>query len=332
MADRATLVEVLRQLEATKPAPPKAIYPFWWYVGQEKLRQAVELFCLDPGLGSLIVYGETGTGKTSAVLAISDFLSPIPLMKGCIQRCVPWEPPCAECKGAGRKEYEKLPPPVYSVPTSLGAGIRDAETAARAMDRIMPHAKRGLALLDPLGAFDPPLIARLLQQSAPHPQGQRPTIQVAAAHDLREPTLPLVALNFTLGVRVEGREDLEERIEIVRRMKEYTAGVTGPVDAERKAMKLRIEEARALLPQVEISEGTSQQVEGVCKRFLDATKARLDPLALRGTFLRVCRAWTALHKRRWVTGQEMKEASEFFFTHRLDAVGIKAGMKVELKF
>jgi magnesium chelatase subunit I len=332
VVERSTLVEVLRQLEATKPAPPRAIYPFWWYVGQERLRQAVELFALDPGLGSLLVYGETGTGKTSALLSISDFLPAVPMMKGCIQRCVPWEPPCAECKGAGRREYEKLPAPVYAVPTSLGAGIRDVETATRAMERILPHAKRGLAILDPLNAYDPPLVAKLLQQSAPHPQGQRPTVMVAAAHDLREPTLPLFALNFTLGVRVEGREDLEERIEIVRRMKEYSAGVTGPVDAERKAMKTRIEEGRALLPQVEISEGTSSAVEGVCKRFLDATKARLDPLAIRGTFLRVCRAWTALSKRRWVTVQEMEEASEFFFTHRLDAVGIKAGMKVELKF
>lgn len=332
MADRATLVEVLRQLEATKPAPPRATFPFWWYVGQERLRQAVELFCLDPGLGSLIVYGETGTGKTSALLSISEFLPAVPMMKGCAQRCVPWEAPCAECRSAGRKEYEKTPPPVYAVPTSLGAGVRDAETATRVLENLLVHARRGLALLDPLSAYDPPLIARLLQQTAPHPQGQRPTVQVAAAHDLREPTLPLVALNFTLGVRVEGREDLEERIEIVRRMKEHSAGVTGPVDAERRAMKARIDEGRALLPQVEISEGTSQQVEGVCRRYLDATRARLDPLALRGTFLRVCRAWAALNRRRWVTVQEMREASEFYFTHRLDAVGIRAGMKVELKF
>jgi magnesium chelatase subunit I len=55
----------------------KAAYPFSAIVGQEEMKQAIVLTAIDPGIGGVLVFGDRGTGKSTAVRALAALLPPI---------------------------------------------------------------------------------------------------------------------------------------------------------------------------------------------------------------------------------------------------------------
>ncbi len=56
-------------------------YPFPALVGQEQLRRALLALCVDPRIGGLLVLGDKGTGKSTAIRAIAALLAPAPLVE-----------------------------------------------------------------------------------------------------------------------------------------------------------------------------------------------------------------------------------------------------------
>lgn len=49
-------------------------YPFTAIVGQEKMKEAILLNLVDPGLGGVLIRGQKGTAKTTVVRAIPDLI------------------------------------------------------------------------------------------------------------------------------------------------------------------------------------------------------------------------------------------------------------------
>ena len=65
------------------------IYPFTAIVGQEYMRLDLILNAIDPLIGGLLVRGEKGTGKSTAVRGLSDLLPEIEIVSGCTFNCDP---------------------------------------------------------------------------------------------------------------------------------------------------------------------------------------------------------------------------------------------------
>ena len=49
-------------------------YPFCALVGQEMMKEAIVLNMIDPGLGGVLIRGQKGTAKTTAVRGIPDLM------------------------------------------------------------------------------------------------------------------------------------------------------------------------------------------------------------------------------------------------------------------
>ncbi|MDA0962941.1 MAG: ATP-binding protein, partial [Proteobacteria bacterium] len=58
-------------------------FPFSAIVGQAAMKQAMILTAIDPSIGGVLVFGDRGTGKSTAVRALAALLPPIKQVEGC---------------------------------------------------------------------------------------------------------------------------------------------------------------------------------------------------------------------------------------------------------
>mgnify|MGYP000695645380 CR=1 FL=1 len=61
----------------------KTPFPFSAIVGQHAMKQAMVLTAVDPGIGGVLVFGDRGTGKSTAVRALAALLPPIRAVESC---------------------------------------------------------------------------------------------------------------------------------------------------------------------------------------------------------------------------------------------------------
>jgi magnesium chelatase subunit I len=124
-------------------------FPFSAIVGQEQLKLALQLVVVDPGLGGVLVFGDRGTAKSTAVRALASLLPRMRVVEGCPYQCDP-SADGASC-GSGctassrRKEGAVTEAPVPVVDLPLGAtedrvvGALDLEAALRGVSGPLPR-------------------------------------------------------------------------------------------------------------------------------------------------------------------------------------------------
>src|SRR6478736_10476398 len=75
-------------------------YPFTAIVGQDRMKLALVLNAINPAIGGVLIRGEKGTGKSTAVRALARLLPEHSVVEGCHYGCDPddREALCAECR------------------------------------------------------------------------------------------------------------------------------------------------------------------------------------------------------------------------------------------
>jgi protoporphyrin IX magnesium-chelatase (EC 6.6.1.1) len=159
----------------------RKILPFTAIVGQEKMKKALILNAINPKIGGVLIRGEKGTAKSTAVRALADLLPEIDVVKGCPFFCNPNDinemcDICYEKKMDG-KELEVIRRRTRVVNLPLGAtedrvvGSLNVEKAIREGIRalepgILADANRGILYIDEVNLLDDHVADVLLDSAA----------------------------------------------------------------------------------------------------------------------------------------------------------------------
>jgi len=122
-------------------------FPFSAIVGQDEMKRALLISAVDPRIGGVMVFGDRGTGKSTAARALSALLPPMVAIAGCRYNCAPDEADrCPDQCGA--RKTAKVPVPFVDLP--LGA-TEDRVLGALDLERALGRGEK---------AFEPGLLAR----------------------------------------------------------------------------------------------------------------------------------------------------------------------------
>ena len=103
--------------------PARAVYPFAAIVGQDEMKRALLVAAVDQGVGGVLVFGDRGTGKSTAVRALAGLLPPMQVVEGCRYNCDP-AATAARCASvctirtfaSAAARARKVPVPVVDLP------------------------------------------------------------------------------------------------------------------------------------------------------------------------------------------------------------------------
>ena len=317
----------------------RPVYPFTAIVGQERLKRALLLNAINPRVGGVLIRGEKGTAKSTAVRALARLL---PLQR-VIADCQFGDPPddprrmCDRCHG---RLLAGEPLPVVERPTRLVelpvnasedrvVGALDLEHALAEGQRrfepgLLAQANRGLLYVDEVNLLDDHLVDLLLDAAA---MGMN-TVEregISVSHPARfilvgtmnpeEGELrPQLLDRFGLVVEIGGLKDIDGRIAIIERTMAYNRDPDTFADDWRPAEELlrqRIEEAQRLLESVQI---TSMDM-GIVARL--AVELGVDGHRADLAILEAARTNAALEGRVAVGPDDIRVAAELALPHRL---------------
>ena len=314
---------------------PRQAFPFAAIVGQDEMKQALLIAAVDPAIGGVLVFGDRGTGKSTAVRALAALLPPLAVVTGCRYRCDPAAPDawCDECRAREPSAQHLAPVPVVDMP--LGA-TEDRVVGALDLERVLAHgekafepgllarANRGFLYIDEVNLLEDHLVDLLIDVAASgenvvereglsvrHPAR---FVLVGSGNPEEGELRPQLLDRFGLAVDVRTPDDIALRISIVRRRDAFErdrAAFAAQWEAEAEALRATIIAARALLPEVEASDAVLERAARLCMALgTDGLRAEL-------TLLRAARAQAALDGRRLATDGDVRGIAASALRHRL---------------
>ncbi|MEU3713959.1 putative cobaltochelatase [Streptomyces catenulae] len=310
-----------------------ARYPFTAVVGMDDLRLALLLNAVSPAVGGVLVRGEKGTAKSTAVRALADLLPEVAVVGGCRFSCDPADPdPGCPDGPHGAAEDARRPARMVELPVGASedrlVGALDIERAlAEGVKSFEPgllaRAHRGLLYVDEVNLLHDHLIDLLLDAAAmgaSHVEREGVSVRHAARFLLvgtmnpEEGELrPQLLDRFGLTVEVAADRDPDRRVEVVRRRLAFDddpAAFAARWAAEETALRERIAAARALLPSVRLGDGALRQIASVCAGFeVDGMRADL-------VMARTATALAAWAGRPDVVTEDVRQAALLALPHR----------------
>jgi len=156
-------------------------YPFSAIVGQEQMKLALILNAIQPSIGGVLIRGEKGTAKSTAVRALAAVLPELSVVSDCPFSCPPDQPAlmCASCRSR-LEQGEALPIAlrrmrVVDLPINASedrvVGTLDLEHALREGQRrfepgVLAEANRGILYVDEVNLLDDYVVDVLLDSAA----------------------------------------------------------------------------------------------------------------------------------------------------------------------
>jgi magnesium chelatase subunit I len=329
---------------ASSSSPP--VFPFSAIVGQDDMRLAMLISAIDPSVGGVLVLGDRGTGKSTAVRALASLLPPMKAVLDCPYHCDPDAPAgrCQVCdglragpRGARRKtaawKTGTVAVPVVDLP--LGAtedrvvGALDLERAltdgVKAFEPgLLARAHRGFLYVDEVNLLEDHLVDLLIDVAASgenvvereglsvrHPAR---FVLVGSGNPEEGELRPQLLDRFGLSVEVTTPRHLPDRMEVVRRRDAFERDPVGFVaqwaEAD-AAARQSILKARKRLPSVSVPDAVLEQAARLC--------IALGTDGLRGelTLMRAARVVAALDGAAQATDEHLRRVAVPALRHRL---------------
>jgi magnesium chelatase subunit I len=316
----------------------KTVFPFTAIVGQDEMINALVIAAIEPRLSGVLIFGDRGTGKSTAVRALAALLPEISAVTGCQYGCDPADTSslcdsCREKLAQGPLPTTKTKIPVVDLP--LGA-TEDRVVGALNLERaladgakvfepgLLARAHRGFLYIDEVNLLEDHIVDLLLDVAASgenvveregmslrHPAR---FVLIGSGNPEEGELRPQLLDRFGLCVEVRTPTAIPERIEVVKRRDEFdrdpAAFVARFAPAEQN-LRARILDARALLPAVTVADEILEQAAKLC--------IALGTDGLRGelTLLRAARALAASEGTAAVTLDHLRRMTSPALRHRL---------------
>jgi magnesium chelatase subunit I len=313
-------------------------YPFPAIVGQQEMKRAILVAAVDPSVGGVLVLGDRGTGKSTAIRALAALLPKQRVVVGCPYGCDPAVPPpgCDRCDAlrvTARPRTAVVPVPVVDLP--LGAtedrvvGALDLERAlAQGVKAFEPgllaRAHRGFLYVDEVNLLEDHLVDLLIDVAASgwnvvereglsvrHPAR---FVLVGSGNPEEGELRPQLLDRFGLSVEVSTPTELSERVEVVRRRDAFErdpAAFAARWQAEEARLRRRIVAARGRLASVDLPQAALESAARLC--------IALGTDGLRGelTLVRAARAFAAFEGDAAVGNRHLRALAASALRHRL---------------
>ncbi|MFJ8729431.1 putative cobaltochelatase [Streptomyces bauhiniae] len=308
-------------------------FPFTAVVGQQDLQLALLLNAVAPNIGGVLVRGEKGTAKSTAVRALAALLPEVEVVAGCRFSCDPAspDPACPDgphtVEAAEARAARMVELPVGASEDRL-VGALDIERAlaegVKAFEPgLLAAANRGILYVDEVNLLHDHLVDVLLDAAAMGASYvEREGVSVRhAARFLLVGTMnpeegelrPQLLDRFGLTVEVAASREPDQRVEVVRRRLAYDddpAGFAARWADEESAVRQRIVAARELLPKVRLGDGALKQIAATCAAFeVDGMRADI-------VMARTATALAAWDGRSDVLAEDVRQAALLALPHR----------------
>ena len=314
------------------------LFPFSAIVGQDDMKLAFMIAAVDPTVGGVLVFGDRGTGKSTAVRSLAALLPKISVVSGCAYNCDPGKPAslCPTC-GAG-KAGRGLKPQTVSVPVvdlPLGAtedrvvGSLNLERALSMGEKsfepgLLARANRGFLYIDEANLLEDHLVDLLLDVAASgenviereglsvrHPAR---FVLIGSGNPEEGELRPQLLDRFGLAVDVKTPTDIPTRIEVVRRREAFERdpeAFAKKWGAEERKLQRKIVAARAALGAIITPDAALESAARLC--------VALGTDGLRGelTLIRAARALACLEGDARLDDRHLRRVAPFALSHRL---------------
>lgn len=316
----------------------RVVLPFTALVGQERLKKALVLNAINPRLCGVLVRGEKGTAKSTAVRALAELLPEIEVVK-CPFHCSPTDTSlqCDNCNSR-YEQGEQLPTELRKmrvIDLPLGAtedrvvGTLDIEKALREGMRalqpgILAEVNQGILYIDEVNLLDDHLVDVLLDSAAmgintieregvslSHPSR---FILVGTMNPEEGELRPQLLDRFGLAVDVFGIRDVKERVAVIKVVEDFEKDPVAfcrRFENEQGELRERILKAREMLGNVVISEELLYNIAEIC------TNLAVDGHRADFLIARTARTIAASHQRTAVAPDDVREAAELVLPHRM---------------
>ena len=323
----------------------RVVFPFSAIVGQEKMKKALILNAINPQVGGVLVRGEKGTGKSTAVRALAELLPEIEVVRGCPFNCNPRDisemcPSCRETvlsqqDSGGKKGLKSDKRRIRVVDLPLGStedrllGSLDIETAIKEGKKslepgILADVHRGILYVDEINLLDDHVVDILLD-SATSGTNVVEREGISFAHPSRfilvgtmnpeEGELRAQLLDrISLHIPIEALHDVDERVQITllrNKFEKDPEKFLQEFEPENEKLRKKIKKAQRLIQNVTMGDRTQMLICKMCKE-LDVEGHRPD-IMLAKTALTLA----AYNGRKEVGEKEIKEAAEFILPFRI---------------
>ncbi|MBW4708306.1 magnesium chelatase ATPase subunit I [Roseobacter sp. YSTF-M11] len=310
----------------------KTPFPFSAIVGQSAMKQAMILTAVDPGIGGVLVFGDRGTGKSTAVRALAALLPPIRAVESCPVNS-PRSADCPEWAELGSKKVVSRPTPVIDLP--LGAtedrvvGALDIERALTRGEKafepgLLARANRGYLYIDEVNLLEDHIVDLLLDvaqsgENVVEREGlsiRHPArfVLVGSGNPEEGELRPQLLDRFGLSVEVRSPADVAERVEVIKRRDAFEtdhAAFMAEYGAEDTKIREAILKARRRVAKIITPPDIIEDCAKLC--------IALGSDGLRGelTLLRAARALAAYQGKRKLTRAHLRDIAPSALSHRL---------------
>jgi len=312
-----------------------APFPFSAIVGQDEMKLAILIAAVEPAIGGVLVLGDRGTGKSTAVRALAALLPPMRAVQGCRYHCDP-AGACEDCQRlhSGRRvKTETRPVPVVDLP--LGAsedrvvGALDLERALSQGIKVfepglLARAHRGFLYIDEVNLLEDHLVDLLIDVAASgenvvereglsvrHPAR---FVLVGSGNPEEGELRPQLLDRFGLSVEVRTPTEIAQRVEVVRRRdafeREPEAFAAQWVKPDAKVRR-QILQARERLTTVAVGDAALYRASELCMAVgSDGLRGELS-------LMRAARALAALQGAEAVDDTHLRQIAAPALRHRL---------------